>query len=331
MNRPSKTAFTLVELLVVITIIGILMGLLLPAVQSARSSGRKTHCANNLHQLGMAYKNRASRHSSPLLPKSWTSQLREYAGGEIKVYLCPEADNHALGEPAEGFEQARVWSTYPPAPTHVCQEMTFDPTEAYTFRNDIGNGVFEMAFDDFQYGPAEDLILRFEPVPGGYDVTVIENKTHPAHGIEIYGVPDGSVATKHIGRTMDAHIPATNDLAHPSGPLLADLGDGQAGQGETFFFPYEGSVGQCDYGINCQVHRFSRDNNKILCVEYGNYIAYVVGDEADDNWDDMVEPRHMGTMNVLFADGHVATHRPPEVDPRIQSIHDSLWLPNRGP
>jgi prepilin-type N-terminal cleavage/methylation domain-containing protein/prepilin-type processing-associated H-X9-DG protein len=77
-NGVVRTAFTLVELLVVIAIIGTLVGLLLPAVQAARESARQSSCQNNLKQIGLAMQNyhdaRKSFPSGIVLSKEIVSQ-----------------------------------------------------------------------------------------------------------------------------------------------------------------------------------------------------------------------------------------------------------------
>lgn len=56
-KRPNRAGFTLVELLVVIAIIGVLVGMLLPAVQYARSAARRSQCLSQMHNIGVAMTN----------------------------------------------------------------------------------------------------------------------------------------------------------------------------------------------------------------------------------------------------------------------------------
>ena len=94
----KSRGFTLVELLVVIAIIGVLVGLLLPAVQSAREAARRMQCQNNLKQLGLALHNHESvRKTLPPLGDYLTSGNSVY--WSIQARLLPfveQANLHSL-------------------------------------------------------------------------------------------------------------------------------------------------------------------------------------------------------------------------------------------
>src|SRR5580658_10345016 len=129
-RRPrSPRGFTLIELLVVIAIIGVLVSLLLPAVQSARESARRTQCRNNLRQLALAALNFES--ATKTLP----------TGGQLNDYTTPTNPSSGQAEPFPTFSLYSFFTAILPYEEETTISVQYDYTHAYNYANSPQNQV----------------------------------------------------------------------------------------------------------------------------------------------------------------------------------------------
>ncbi len=127
MYRKARPGFTLVELLVVIAIIGILIALLLPAVQAAREAARRSQCTNNLKQLGLALHN---YHDAVL--KFPPAILTKYVGTAMSSTCC------AWGAFVLPYmEQQSLYDTVRPGEGSIYSAVNDDPVRRQAMQTPI--------------------------------------------------------------------------------------------------------------------------------------------------------------------------------------------------
>src|SRR5262245_16064723 len=116
-----KTAFTLVELLVVIGLIGVLVALLLPAVQAAREAARRTKCQNNLKRIGLAAQQ--FEDTNKRLPPGAVWSNTGIEKGSVHIYLLPYFEQASLYNAFDFTKKSIEKSTLPGSTTLIASSV----------------------------------------------------------------------------------------------------------------------------------------------------------------------------------------------------------------
>jgi prepilin-type N-terminal cleavage/methylation domain-containing protein len=183
-SKRKRTAFTLVELLVVIAIIGVLVALLLPAIQSAREAARRSQCMNNLKQVGVAMQNHINAQGSfPTGGNTYSPPITQYTTGGTQSPGRPNGPNkQGLGwayQILPYLEQGAVQNIVTQAqlmqsviPGYFCPSRR-SPEKVQTVAS-VGSGTTVL----MDYAAATPLTYHCHlaptsmPTPARYDITV---------------------------------------------------------------------------------------------------------------------------------------------------------------
>ncbi len=225
MRRSHRLGFTLVELLVVIAIIGILVGLLVPAVQMAREAARRIQCSNNVRQLGMGVTNfETSKKRYPGYQEefgSFTNASGPFAKiGSWHVAIMPEIEQQPLRDRWDDSGTFSEWelgaelspNMFPQVSTFLCPSEAGDGEEFA--KNSYGcNAGYYPGLDFTGLPLAQEIAVQ------GVENTVFVNRLRrflnagPTGALPTYGAnPNGKITADRIKDGLSATICLTENL-----------------------------------------------------------------------------------------------------------------------
>ncbi len=325
-NRRADHGFTIMELLVVVTIIAMLLALLAPSVRNAFHSTRTAICGGNLRRIGEALvlftRSDPGGRKVRFSPEHWPDQLVAYVD-DSEVFNCP------IGRPMSAQDAPQNAPLTDLIAVHVT-------TRGYDLECIEGPWVAKLS--DEQFGAAvfrENVPFHPPPYVPGPDPTIywyiLEDIPNPNNnrvdfeiGIRVAENADGTYTLRVKQLTPAGYNFNVIDKANNRKVLVykSEM-DGTARSERVVGFG-----GGASYGINAEVNGFTDDVEKIVAMDYPWFVARSTHDWSADVFAGEVPgipifARHEGKINVLFTGGSVQLKRPDEINPTFHQA--TLW------
>jgi len=312
--QRGRTAFTLIELLVVIGIIGLLVALLLPAIQAAREAARRSECSNNLRQIGVALHNYQS--TTRYFPMGAVIPIGQtFEPWSPHVRLLPYLEEQNLANLVDYDKSPQFTGSPHAARTRV--SVYICPSEV----NDRPRVTPTLIHYPLTYGFNEGTWFIYDPATGD----VGDGMFMPNRALRPAQIPDGLSKTLAVAEVKayqanvwDTNNPNTIGVVAPSTP-----GDLQAYSGGTF-----DSNGHTEW-VEGDVHEtgFTTTFTPNLVVPHiVNGITYDIDLTSMRDGESATAPTyaaitarsfHPGVVNVLLMDS--------SVKPIVDGIEPRVW------